>query len=115
MRLALLALCFVGCFPIENDDDWDRPQGGGWGSGWGGGGGTSGYGCEADSECGGLTCTRTGECLPAAQVRAARTIWTLGDAAASDVSCRRAPNLAITFFSSTNEQFGFHPVPCDAG
>lgn len=116
MRFALLALCLVGCLPPSNDDDWDYPGGGGtWGSGWGGRDGRAGWGCETDNDCGSAVCTRTGECLSASQVRVVRAIWTVDGAAASDASCRSAPDLAITFYSSSQELFGYQPVPCDAG
>ncbi len=114
MRSALLALCLIGCFPPAQDDEWDPPRGGSWGSGWGGGGGTTGLGCETDAECGSQICARTGECISPSLVRATRTIWTVNDALASDTSCTRARDLAITFYAG-QEQFGFTPVPCDAG
>lgn len=116
--LACLAFGLVGCFAERDYDDdhyWSGGSGSGWGSGWGGGGGTSGFGCSSDSECGGLTCTRTGECLAASQVRAVSTVWTVGDELASDTSCSAVPRLSITFSSGGGEQFGYTPVPCKAG
>jgi hypothetical protein len=112
MRSALLALCLVGCIP--QDDGWEPSGGNGWGSGWGGTGGNAGFGCETDGECGSLVCARTGECLSASRIHVVRTVWTVNDAVASDTSCRRAPELSITFYAGA-EQFGFTPVPCDAG
>lgn len=121
MRIALLAVTALGlsgCL-IEDSYDDDGYYGGGggtgWGSGWGGGGGNSGYGCETDAECGGLTCTRNGECLSAGLVREVRTIWTIDGEAASVPACMNAPKLSITFTSSTGEEFGYTPVPCEAG
>ena len=123
MRHALVALAFLGlgglggCIIQAPDGTDDYPSGGGgWGSGWGGGGGTSGYGCHADTECGGgLVCARNGECLAASSVRIVRTTWTIGDQMASDASCTNAPKLSITFSDSYGDLFGFSPVPCDAG
>lgn len=120
MRLVLaLASCFAlgGCF-IEDphDDPYYGGGGGGWGSGWGGGGGSYEYGCASDAECGGgLTCTRTRECLDPALVRKVSTSWTVRGQPASTSSCTGVPRLSITFRSSAGEEFGYTPVPCDAG
>jgi hypothetical protein len=115
---AVLAISLGGCI-IEPPDGNDPPPGGGgggWGSGWGGGGGSSGYGCRADSECGGsYVCARTGECLPESAVRIVRTTWTLEGQPASDATCTSAPKLSITFLTGPGDVFGFAPVPCDAG
>lgn len=122
MRLALLALCLAGCFVDTSSDPYDDPYddynntgGGGWGSGWGGDGGSTSYGCQSDSECGGLVCTRSGECLPASSVRLVRTVWTIDGAPATDATCAPVPKLSITFSTSAGEQFGYTPVPCVAG
>jgi len=122
MRLALaLASCLAlgGCF-IEgpNDDDtyYGGDSGGSWGSGWGGGSGDYEYGCATDAECGGtLVCTRTRECLQATQVRKVSTQWTVRGQPASMATCASVPRLSITFRSSAGEEFGYTPVPCDAG
>jgi hypothetical protein len=118
MRIAVTVLCLAslpGCIQESSDDYWSGGGGGGWGSGWGGGGGSAGFGCQSDDACGSLTCTRTGECLPAAQVRAVVTDWTVQGEPASETSCARAPRLSITFSSGAGEQFGYTPVPCKAG
>jgi hypothetical protein len=120
MRFALLALCLSACLiesPSGDDGYYPPPSGGGgWGSGAGGGGGDGGYGCHKDTDCGGsLVCARNGVCTTAASVRIVHVNWTVNDQTASDTSCVRAPDLAITFSDSEGYEFGFAPVPCDAG
>lgn len=120
MRIAVAAVLLAGCIiePPDSGPDYPPPGGGGgWGSGWGGGGGSTGYGCHADTECGGgSVCARNGECLPSSAVRIVRTTWTLKDQAAADATCTSAPKLSITFSTSgSGDMFGFSPVPCDAG
>jgi hypothetical protein len=121
MRLALLAVCLLGCIPPDHDDHSDDYWSGGdsgWGSGWGGDDGLPPtLGCTSDAACGsGLTCTRTGECLASSMVRAVYTLWTVDGMTASDATCSAAPKLAITFSSNTSgEQWGYTPVPCNAG
>lgn len=118
MRLALAAL-FLGACIIEPPPDSGGSSGSstGWGSGYGGGGGTSGYGCESDSACGtGYVCARDGECLSAASVHIIHVDWTIKGQPASDATCINAPKLDVTFQASTTyDQFGFSPVPCNAG
>jgi len=121
MRLAL-ALCLLsGCLIQEPQDDdpyYDYGSGGGNpGSGWGGGNGPpTTYGCQSDSACGtGNVCARTGECLPASQVRVVHTLWTVNGMAASTTTCANAPDLSITFTNSYGEEWGYTPVPCRAG
>ena len=118
--LALGALGLWGCLiePPSSGDDTYYPGGGtsdGWGSGWGGGGGTGGYGCHADADCGSQVCARNGECMAASAVHVVHVNWTVGDDAASDASCTSAPKLSITFSSNLGDEFGFAPVPCNAG
>jgi hypothetical protein len=120
MRLALVALLLSACYIDSSSDDdgyyYDDYGSGGWGSGWGGSGGTpTEYGCASDAECSGLVCARTRECLPASQVRIVRSLWTIDGEQASSASCSLAPDLAITFSSSSGEQWGYSPVPCTAG
>jgi hypothetical protein len=122
MRLALLvaSLGLSGCFiDTSSSDDgyYYEDDSTGWGSGWGGESGSGGpdYGCETDAQCPGQVCARTRECLNASQVRAVHTLWTIDSAAASTTSCSTAPKLAITFSSSSGEQWGYAPVPCTAG
>jgi hypothetical protein len=112
----LLAGCIIE--PPDSGSDYPPPGGGGgWGSGWGGGGGDTGYGCHADTECGGgYVCARNGECLAPSSVRIVRTTWTLKDQPAADATCTNAPKLAISFSTAGGtDLFGFSPVPCDAG
>lgn len=126
MRLALLAVTSIaslglaGCFVDTSSDDdgyYYEDTSSGWGSGWGGesGSGSADYGCKTDAECPGQVCARTRECLPASQVRAVRTLWTVDDTVADTASCSSSPKLAITFSSNYGEQWGYAPVPCDAG
>ncbi len=120
MRLAL-AVCLAsatsaGCLIQEPyEDDPYYGGGGSWGAGSGGGGGLIGEGCQADTDCGSQVCARTGECLPAAQIRAVHTLWTVGGDPASTTSCANVPDLSITFTSQYGEEFGYTPVPCRAG
>jgi hypothetical protein len=119
MRLALLALSalgLAGCLDTSSSDDGYYYDDSGWGSGWGGSDGTTTtYGCQSDADCPGMVCARTRECLPASAVRIVHTIWTIDDAAASTTSCASVPKLAITFSSSSGEQWGYAPVPCNGG
>jgi hypothetical protein len=109
--------------PPNSGDDYYPPNGGGgddggWGSGEGGTGGSSGYGCHADTDCGGTyVCARDGECLTKDSVRVIHVVWTLDQQAASATSCATAPtplelSFADQFGGST---FGFAPVPCVEG
>lgn len=108
MRFALALCLLVGCV----DDPGDT--GGYVGSG-DPGPGTYGY-CQQDTDCGGGTvCARDGECLASSQVWTTHTHWTVNGATASDASCTNAPLLAIDFQASYGEQFGYAPVPCNAG
>lgn len=88
----------------------------GWGSGYGGSDGSTGYGCHADSECGGgLVCARTGECSSASAVHVIHVSWTVNAEVASAATCVHAPDLELTFGANTDGQFGFAPVPCLEG
>ena len=72
--------------------------------------------CTTDSQCGGDVCARDGECLPAASVRMAKLSWTIQGMAASAQTCAASPSFSIYFDSSTtDESFGFEPVPCQEG
>lgn len=116
IALAFAALALGGCLIEDSGDPDYYGSGGNWGSGWGGGGGQYELGCQSDSECGtGRLCTRTGECLVASEVRAVRTNWTIRGKTPSDATCSAAPRLSITFTSNLGEEFGYTPVPCDAG
>ncbi|HSD90917.1 MAG TPA: hypothetical protein VLB44_25510 [Kofleriaceae bacterium] len=115
----LLAGCLVGCLiepPSSDGTYYPPPSDTGWGSGYGGSGGDVGYGCHQDSDCGGtLVCARDGECLTADSVRIIHVNWTVSGEVASDTTCVRAPELAITFGDTAGDLFGFAPVPCNAG
>jgi hypothetical protein len=72
--------------------------------------------CQTDHDCNGLTCTRDGECLPAAQIRQVKVTWTIGGAAASATTCAPEPSFTLRFTDSiTNTTFGYEPVPCMEG
>jgi hypothetical protein len=79
------------------------------------GSGSGVYGCHADSECGGLVCARTGECLRPSEVRVVHVAWTVNAQVASAATCVNAPDLELTFGANTEGQFGFAPVPCVEG
>lgn len=121
MRIAVTAVMLAGCIINPNDggdDYYDPPpqSDSGWGSGWGGSGGTTGYGCHADSECpSSYVCARDGNCLSASSVRIIHVNWTVKGQVASDATCIGAPKLDMTFADIYVEQFGFTPVPCNAG
>lgn len=119
MRLALALLLVGGCMRTYSDPPPDPGYpGGGWGSGYGGSGGTSGYGCHADTDCSasGEVCARSGECLPAAEVKIVHVNWTLLGQPAGTDTCATSPHLELTFLdSSDGAQFGFAPLPCVEG
>lgn len=115
----VFAIALGGCLiepPSSGDDSYyPPPDDSGWGSGAGGGGGASGYGCHVDSDCGSQVCARNGDCMAASAVHVIHVNWTVGDEAASDTTCTTAPKLSITFSSTGGDEFGFAPVPCNAG
>src|SRR4029079_8282023 len=116
MRFALAAVGLAACI-VEPTTGGPPPNDTGWGSGWGGSSGTSDWGCHYDSQCGGSgnVCARDGECLSASSVRTIHVTGTMRGQLASDASCSQASQLEITFSDATGEQFGFAPVPCNAG
>jgi len=73
--------------------------------------------CEVDNDCGGdYVCARNGECLPADSVHPLRITWTVRGQIASEANCAPAPTLYLIFYGyDINDQFGFEPVPCEAG
>lgn len=72
--------------------------------------------CAMDSQCSGEVCARDGECLPAADVKMAKLTWTIRGMPASATTCAQSPQFSLTFESSTtDEAFGFEPVPCVEG
>jgi hypothetical protein len=113
MRIALAALLLAGCIQ-QTYSDPPPSSGGGWGTGPGGTGGNSSFGCHADSECGTDVCARDGECLNPNDVRTVHVMWTMTGQPAGTATCMSSPDLDLTFFTS-NEQFGFSPVPCVEG
>jgi hypothetical protein len=116
MRLALAALLLLaGCLQETYSDPPPPSGGGGWGTGPGGTGGDTSYGCHQDSECGGDVCARDGECMPADDVVTVHVTWTINDQPASAQTCDVAPDLDLTFFGSSGDEFGFSPVPCAEG
>jgi hypothetical protein len=74
-------------------------------------------GCQADSDCSGSQeCARDGECLPAAEIRAIKVMWTVRGQPASDDTCVDSPDLELSFDDGIEQdEFGFAPVPCNAG
>ena len=113
------ALLLAGCFiqPDTGSDDYPPPPSGGWGSGCGGSGGTSGYGCQLDSQCPARVRVRARRRVHERVVGAHRPREVDGQAARSRTPrrCSAAPKLDITFSTSDSDEFGFSPVPCDAG
>ena len=72
-------------------------------------------GCADDSQCGGEVCARTGECLPADQVRVVHVSWTVRGMPASATTCSNSPDLEIEFYDDQEFAHGYAPVPCSAG
>jgi hypothetical protein len=72
--------------------------------------------CQVDSDCGSDVCARTGECLPASDVRTVRTTWTIRGMPANAQTCAASPDLYIQFDGPVlNDTWGYEPVPCMAG
>lgn len=75
-------------------------------------------GCQDDGECsnGSLVCARDGNCVPPADVRVVRITWTVRGGMANTTSCGGSQDLYLMFFGfEQGDQFGFEPVPCEAG
>ena len=72
-------------------------------------------GCVADTECGGLVCARTGECLAPSDVRTVRVTWTVQGKPANNATCASSPDLEIEFYDLNDYAHGYAPVPCVAG
>jgi hypothetical protein len=116
MRLALLVVVvgLAGCLQQTFSDP--PPSGsGGWGTGPGGTGGDTSYGCHKDADCGTDVCARNGSCLPASSVVTVHVTWTVNDQPAGAQTCQVAPDLDLSFFASSGDEFGFAPVPCAEG
>ncbi len=76
-------------------------------------------GCKLDSDCGGETCARDGECLPASQIRMVKVTWTIGGQMANATTCGMYPataNMELIFSTGDfGTYFGYEPVPCMEG
>ena len=82
------------------------------------GGGDSGNGngkCMVDRDCGGQTCARDGECLPASEIRMVKITWTVRGQQANATNCAGTPSFELSFTSQANDFFGYAPVPCVQG
>lgn len=108
MRLSLALLALAGCVeagPDEPTVDDPPPI----------------ATCTSDAECGAGVCARTGECLPAAQVRKAQVIWTIGGQPPTDESCYWIPNMKVEFWTEPEPQthpseiWESGPLPCTLG
>ncbi len=72
--------------------------------------------CMTDSQCGGETCARDGECLPASEIQAVKVTWTIRGQAASATTCASSPSFLLEFDGpSYGDSFGYAPVPCMEG
>ena len=72
--------------------------------------------CTTDPDCGGLVCARNGECLSANQIWMVKVTWTIRGMPASATTCATTPSFYLQFDGqTTNDTFGYTPVPCDAG
>jgi hypothetical protein len=79
---------------------------------------TSGTGgeCVNDSQCGDDICTRGGECVARANVRAVTVKWTVEGTAASVTSCGTHPELYLQFNGTDyGDNLRFEPVVCSQG
>jgi hypothetical protein len=79
---------------------------------------TSGTGgeCVNDSQCGDDVCTRGGECLARANVRAVMVKWTVEGATASATTCDAHRDLYLQFNGTDyGDTLRFEPVVCSQG
>jgi hypothetical protein len=79
---------------------------------------TSGTGgeCVNDSQCGDDVCTRGGECVARANVRAVMVKWTVDGVAASVTACDAHPDLYLQFNGTDyGDTLRFEPVVCSQG
>ena len=115
VSIACLVAPLAGCLATRapDPDPFPEPDPGGWTDPGGG----SIDGCKQDSECSASqVCARTGDCLPASEVRAVHVTWTLRTMPASETSCANSPKLAIRFSMVGNfDSLGYSPVPCPNG
>ena len=101
MRFAFCALVLAGCM---QQDPQPYPGPGPIDTG----------GCTDDSQCGGLSCARDGQCVSSSQLYTAHITWTVKTATADATSCANSPSLDLDF-SGGGGGFGFAPVPCMEG
>ncbi|HEX8111839.1 MAG TPA: hypothetical protein VF516_29105 [Kofleriaceae bacterium] len=72
--------------------------------------------CVNDSQCGDDVCTRGGECVARANVRAVMVKWTVEGAAASATTCGAHPDLYLQFNGADyGDTLRFEPVACRQG
>lgn len=79
---------------------------------------TSGTGgeCVNDSQCGDDVCTRGGECVARANVRAVMVKWTVDGSAASVTTCDPRRDLYLQFNGTDyGDTLRFEPVVCSQG
>jgi hypothetical protein len=76
----------------------------------------SGGECVNDSQCGDDVCTRGGECLARANVRAVMVKWTVEGASASATTCDGHRDLYLQFNGTDyGDTLRFEPVVCSQG
>ncbi len=72
--------------------------------------------CVNDSQCGDDVCTRGGECVARANVRAVMVKWTVEGSAASATTCGAHPDLYLQFNGADyGDTLRFEPVVCSQG
>jgi hypothetical protein len=81
---------------------------------------SSGSGAECrpidNSQCGDEVCALSGECLPKANVRAVKVVWTVDGVAADPNSCSAHPDLFLQFDAQDyGDTLRIAPVPCYGG
>lgn len=105
----LVVVLLVGCMGGGGDDSVVDPIGPVF----------PGHGRDrcADITCGqGDVCTRSGACVPLAQVRAVHVSWLVNGQPASATTCTAQPDLMINIHESTGSGgVAYAPVPCAGG
>lgn len=74
--------------------------------------------CESDSECGGDTCTRSGECLATQDVVPTFSVtWLINGLPPTADSCAKYPDLQLVFTSADAKEpeLRFHGIHCADG
>jgi hypothetical protein len=75
-----------------------------------------GFYCQADTDCpASEECTRTSECLPAADVRSDVINWTVNAMPANATTCGTLTGFSLTFADHGIGATTFEPVPCAEG